>query len=456
MHSDVSSLTEGVIWKRILLFAFPIFLGNVFQQFYNTFDSWAVGNFLGDNALAAVSSSGSLIFLLVGFFNGLSMGAGIIIARYYGAKDYDALRKSIHTTVASGLIIGVILTVIGVTFTPTILRWMGTPEDVFPDSVEYFRFYFYGAFFVVMYNIFVGILQSVGDSRHPLYYLIISSIVNIVLDLLLVGVFHMGVWAAALATTISQGLSALLCFLQLVRCDAPYKLKVKEIKIYPSYLKQVASYGFPAAIQNSVIAFANIVVQTSINSFGKAAMAGCGSYSKLEGFSFLTVTCFSQALATFVGQNLGAEKFDRVKHGVKFGILASLISTEIIGVISWIFAPTLISLFNDQPEVVSFGTVHMRTICLFYFLLAFTHCIAGILRGAGKVKVPMFIMLGCWCLLRVTYITIGLHYRNQLTTISWAYPITWACSSILFFIYFLKVDWIHNFSREKNISKAES
>ena len=432
----------------MLLFALPVFLGNVFQQFYNAFDSWTVGNFLGDDALAAVSSSGSLIFMMVGFFNGVAMGAGVIIARYFGAKDYEAMHRAIHTDVAFGLSAGILLTVLGVTFSPTILRWMGTPQEVLPQSVSYFRFYFCGAVFTVMYNIFVGILHAVGDSRHPLYYLMISSMVNVVLDLLLVGVFRFGVGAAALATTISQGISAILCCIQLMKVDAPYKLHLRKVRFHWSSLKQIVSYGLPSGIQNSVIAMANVVVQTNINDFGKAAMAGCGSYSKIEGFAFLPITCFTQALSTFVGQNLGARRYERVKKGVLFGIVCSVSAAELIGILSYLFAPELIGIFNDSPEVIDFGTRHMQTICLFYCLLAFSHCIAGVLRGAGKASVPMFVMLGFWCLLRVSYITVAVRYFPQLETVSRAYPITWTCSSIVFLIYFLKADWMHTFEKE--------
>ena len=447
MQRKHSTLTEGSIWKGIILFALPVLLGNIFQQLYNTFDSWVVGNYLGDDALAAVSSSGSLIFMMIGFFSGLAMGAGVVIARCYGARDYHAMREAIHTNVAFGLASGLVLTILGVAFSPTILRWMGTPEDVFPQSVSYFRFYFCGAIFSVMYNTFVGILHAVGDSKHPLYYLMISSAVNVVLDLIFVGVFRWGVGSAALATTISQGISALLCFLRLIRCHEEYRLNWRKIRFHWNSLKLIVRYGLPSAVQNSVIALANVFVQTNINSFGKAAMAGCGSYSKLEGFAFLPVTCFSQALSTFVGQNLGAKQHDRVKKGVVFGILCSVVMAEIIGLIFYQFAPQLIRLFNKSQEVIDFGVMHMRTICLFFCLLAFSHCIAGILRGAGKASIPMLIMLSFWCVFRVIYITVAVRYVNQLTTVSWAYPITWSCSSLLFLIYFLKADWIHAFDR---------
>ena len=307
------SLTQGSIWKCMLLFALPVFLGNLFQQFYNAFDSWCVGNYIGEDALAAVGSSGSLIFMMVSFFNGMSMGAGVVIARLFGAREYDPMRKAIHTAIAFGLVTGIVLTAVGVGFTPVILRWMGTPEDVLPQSIRYFRWYFAGAVFIVMYNIFVGILHAVGDSRHPLYYLICSSMVNVVLDLVLVAVLKLGVGAAAIATTISQGISAALCCIRLVRFETPYQLKLKEVRFYGRSMAEIVRYGLPSGIQNSVIALANVVVQTNINAFGEQAMAGCGSYSKIEGFAFLPITCFSQALATFVGQNLGAHNYDRVK-----------------------------------------------------------------------------------------------------------------------------------------------
>ena len=451
MRSDYNTLTEGVIWKKLTLFAWPIFLGNLFQQLYNIVDSLIVGWFLGDQALAAVASSGNLIFMFVGFFNGLAMGAGVLIARYYGAKDYEAMEEAIHTDIAFGLVTGAGLTVLGVGLTPVILRWMGTPDDVLPQSISYFRLFFCGALFAVMYNICMGILQSMGDSKHPLYYLLVTSILNVILDLLLVGVFHMGVGAAALATTVSQGVSALLCCIRLLRLKGPGKLVIRKIRFHKSSLRQILRYGLPAGVQNSVIGFANVVVQGNINAFGTAAMAGCGTYSKLEGFAFLPITCFAQGLTTFVGQNLGAGKYDRVKKGAVFGTACSLILAEAVGIFMFLFVPQLIGLFNGSPDVVAYGTRHARVTTLFFFLLAFSHCAAGILRGAGQAKVPMVTMLCCWCLLRVTYITVAVQYFPRLETVSWAYPLTWTCSSLIFICYLLKTDWIHTFEREKKV-----
>lgn len=445
--SGSTLLTEGPIWKKIVTFAIPLFLGNLFQQLYNTADSLIVGNFLGSDALAAVSSSGSLILLLVGFFNGIAVGAGVVIARYYGARDKENLQKAIHTDLAFGLAAGILLTIIGLIMAPKILTWMGTPNDVLKNSVVYFRIYFCGSLAFVMYNIFVGIMQSVGDSRHPLVYLIISSIVNIVLDLLFVGVFHWGVGSAALATIISQFTSAILCFIRLMRVSEDYQVSLKKIRFHGRHLKMIITYGLPAGMQNSIIAFANVIVQSNINSFGKMAVAGCGAYSKIEGFGFLPITCFALALTTFIGQNLGAQKYDRVKKGARFGIICSVILAELVGLCIYLLAPVLISAFNNDPQVIAYGAAQAHTVTLFYFLLSFSHCIAGILRGAGKATIPMLVMLLCWCAIRITYITAAVRFIPDIHVIFWAYPLTWTLSSIIFLIYFLKANWMHGFQK---------
>lgn len=441
-------MTEGVIWKRIVSFAIPLFLGNLFQQLYNMADSLIVGNFLGSDALAAVSSSGNLIFLLVGFFNGISVGAGVVIARYFGAREIDRLQNAIHTTIAFGLTAGVLLSFLGVILAPQILVLMGTPEEVLPNSVIYFQVYFGGSLSFVMYNIFVGILQAVGDSRHPLIYLIVSSITNVILDLILVAGLHLGVGAAALATVISQALSALLCFRQLLKSPDDYRVSIRKIRFHPYMLRQIISNGLPSGIQNSITALANVVVQSNINAFGKMAMAGCGAYAKVEGFAFLTVTCFVMSITTFTSQNLGAKKYDRVKKGARFGVLCSMTLAELVGIAIYILIPYLIAGFNRTPEVIQYGTTQARTASLFYFLLAFSHCSAGILRGAGKSTVPMFVMMVCWCVIRVTYITLAVRLIPSIRVIFWAYPLTWCLSSIVFLFYLFKSDWLHGFDKK--------
>lgn len=432
-------MTEGSISKKIVLFALPVFLGQLLQQLYNVVDSIVVGNFLGKEALAAVSSSGSLIFLIVGFINGLFMGAGVIVGNRYGAKDYDAVHTAVHTAVSFGLIMGVVLTVIGVVCSPIILRWMGTPADVLPNSILYLRIFFLGGFANVMYNTCCGIFQAMGDSRHPLYYLIVSAITNTVLDVLFVTVFSMGIAGAAVATVIAQTLSAVFAFAKLLKVDGVHRVVIKDIKINKDYLKRELKLGIPTGIQNSVIAIANVIVQSNINAFGSVAMAGSGSYFKLEGFAFLPINSFCSALTTFTSQNLGAGNNKRAKKGALFGVTVSVILSEVIGICLFIFAPSFIRLFSKEADVIEIGTLQARTESLFYCFLAFTHCMASICRGAGRTSVPMFIMLGCWCLFRITYITIAVKLFPVIRTIYMAYPITWSLSSIIFVIYYLKV-----------------
>ena len=447
-------MTEGSIAKGLIYFAIPIFIGNLFQQLYNAADTLIVGNYLGKEALAAVASSGNLIFMMVGFLQGMAMGAGVLIAKHYGAKDYKRMRTAIHTDLAFALVAGLALTIVGVLVTPTILRWMGTPENVLPNSIAYFRTYFLGSLASFLYNVCTGILQAVGNSRYPLYCLVVSSFVNVGLDILFVGVFRWGVASAAAATVIAQVISAALCAVKLLTTAEPYRVSIREIRLELPVLKQIVSLGLPSGVQNSVIAFANVLVQANINAFGDSAMAGCGSYSKLEGFAFLPVTCFSMALATFVSQNLGAKQHDRVKKGAKIGIGCSVTVAELVGILFWIFAPTLIGLFNDDPGVVQFGVMQARVISLFYCLLALNHCMAGILRGAGKATIPMMVMLASWCLLRVTYITIMVAVFGRIEVIFSAYPVTWTVSAIIFCIYYFKADWVHNFDRLEEKNKA--
>ena len=449
-----TKLLNGSIWKGIVSFAIPLFLGNLFQQLYNTADSLIVGNFLGSDALAAVSSSGSLIFLMVGFFNGIAVGAGVVISKYFGAKDYEGLKRAVHTDVAFGLVAGLLLTAVGIFLAPQILVLMGTPESVLPNSIIYFRVYFAGSLAFVMYNIVMGILQAVGDSRHPLYYLIFSSIINIVMDLILVGGFRLGVGAAAFATAVSQAASALLCFWRLVRIKDVYQVRIREIRFHKEMLSQIISLGLPSGMQNSIISFANIIVQTNINKFGVMAVAGCGVYSKIEGFAFLPITCFAMSLTTFIGQNLGARQYDRAKKGAYFGIACSVTLAELVGVIVYFLISYLAAGFDNTAEVVAIATRQAHVEALFYCFLAFSHCIAGIMRGAGKSTVPMFVMLASWCIIRITYITVTVHFIPEIQVIFWAYPLTWSISSVIFLIYFLKADWIHNFERtEKNMHR---
>ena len=436
-------MTSGSIWKRMILFALPLMLGNLFQQMYNTVDSLIVGRFVGSSALAAVSSSGSLIGMLIGLLSGISSGAGVIVARHFGAGDREGLHRTVHTIVAFGLAAGVVMTAVGVLLSPQILMWMGTPESVMAESVTYLRIYFCGSLAVMMYNVFVGILQAVGDGRHPLYYLIASSVVNLGLDLLFIQAFDAGVGGAALATVISQVVSALLCLIQLMRTKEDYRLELRSIRFERDILGQIVRVGLPSGVQNSIIAFANVIVQSNVNAFGEMAMAGYGAYAKIEGFGFLPINSFTLALTTFVGQNLGATQYERTKKGARFGILMTVTLAEAIGVLVFLFAPQLIALFDPTPEVVAFGVGKARTAALFYCLLAYAHSVAAVLRGAGKAVIPMAIMIAIWCGVRVAFLSITIPLTHSIQMVYWVYPLTWALSSVFFFWYYHHGNWLN-------------
>lgn len=444
-------MTEGPIFRQLIYFTLPLLLGNVFQQLYNTCDSVIVGQFIGSDALAAVGSSSSIIFLITSLFMGISVGAGVVIAQHWGAEEPDRVEKAVHTTVLAGLIAGVLMTAVGVFFVPTLLRWMDTPEEVMPLSVLYFRIYFAGITPTMLYNMGSGIFRAVGDSKRPLYYLIASTIVNILLDLLFVGVFRWGVAGVAVATVIAQTCSMLLTFRALMTDDAPYRLRLNKLRLDRYELKQILVIGLPSGLQNCIVSLSNVVVQASINSFGAMAMAGCGAYNKIDGFALMPSGSFAMALTTFVGQNIGARKYDRVKKGARYGLITVMAFTELMGGVIYLVAPWLISIFNKDPEVIAYGTMMARNIVFGYCLVALSHGMAGVLRGAGKSTVPMLVMTFCWCVLRMIILKGILPFYHDIRLVFWVYPITWAVSSIVFIIYYTKGDWLHY--RERQLEK---
>jgi putative MATE family efflux protein len=334
------------------------------------------------------------------------------------------------------------MTVWGYFFTPVLLRWMGTPSDVMDNSVLYFKIYFLGGLGNILYSACCGVFQAVGDSKRPLYYLVVSTVINTVLDIVFVKYLGLGIGGAAFATVIAQFVSALMAFVKLLRVDGPHKIYLNKLKMDMNILVKELRIGIPTGIQNSVIAIGNVVVQSNINAFGSAAMAGCGSYSKLEGFVFLPITCICMALTTFVSQNLGAGEIKRVRKGSVIGCAMGVGSAELIGVAVFVFAPIFLRMFSNEPAVLAIGTTQARTESLFYFLLSLSHCLAGIYRGAGKTTVPMVVMLSSWCLLRITYITIIVRLIPVVNVIFWAYPLTWSVSTIIFVIYYFKGKWI--------------
>ncbi len=435
------SLTEGPIAKNMLKFALPLFMGQLLQQFYNMVDAWVIGNFADNDAFAAVSSAGSMTFLVVGLFNGIAIGGGVIISRYFGAKDRENVVKAIHTNFLLGIIASVLATAVGLILVPHMLIWMKTPDSVMPNSLSYFRIYFAGVSTVIMYNICMSIMRALGDSVHPLYYLMISSAVNVALDLLFVAVFRWGVAGAAIATVIAQGLSVILCLIRMWRAEDESRLELRKLKLYPEMMGEVIRQGLPTGIQNAVISIGNLAVQTSINSFGAYAMAGVGAYSKIEGFVFLPIMSMSMSLPTFISQNLGARQYERAKKGTVFGILFGMVTAELLGVIIHTAAPYVLRFFVETEQSVEFGRMHVRVTALFFFLLAFTHCTAGVLRGCGKAFIPMITMLLFWCGVRVVYVTSILKVIPRFEMISWAYPLTWSLSSVVLLVILLRLDF---------------
>ena len=436
------ALTSGSIPGSILRFALPLFLGQTLQQFYNMADAWVIGNFAENSAFAAVSSGGNLTFLIIGFFSGIGVGGGVVISRYFGARDKTSTQRAIHADFLFGLIASMVATVAGLTLVPWLLTLMNTPADVLPYSLQYFRVYFGGVTTIILYNICMSIMQAQGDSLRPLYYLFISSVANVVLDLLFVAVFHWGVTGAAIATVIAQGLSVVLCLVRMCR-EPEEHLRLDFRKLYwdKEMMRRIIRQGLPTGVQNAVISLGNVVIQSNINSFGASAMSGQGAYSKIEGFAFLSVTSMSMTLPTFVSQNLGAGNVPRAKKGALFGTLTTMVAAEITGVLMYIFIPQLLRLFISDPEAIAYGIIHARVDTLFYCLLALAHCAAGVLRGCGKSTVPMIVMLSCWCVLRSIYVTVILRFIHEFRMISWAYPITWGVSCILFVFYLYRLNW---------------
>jgi putative MATE family efflux protein len=452
-HKNINSgdLTKGSIPKGILSFAIPLFLGQLLQQFYNMVDAWVVGNFADNDAFAAVSSTGTLTFLIIGFFGGIGAGGGVIISRYFGAKDEENVSKAIHTNFLMAIVASILSTAIGLFLTPHILTWMGTPESVMTHALLYLRIYFAGVSTVIMYNVCMNMMRALGDSLHPLYYLLFSSIVNIALDMLFVAhpAFRWGVAGAAIATVIAQGLSVILCIWRMCHIPDYTRLDFRKIRYHAIIMNQVIKQGLPSGVQNAVITVGNLVVQKNINSFGAYAMSGQGAYSKIEGFVFLPITCMSMALPTFISQNLGAREYGRAKKGAAFGIAFGMITAEITGLLIYIFAEDALRIFVDSPEAISYGMIQAHTVSLFFFLLAFSHCAAGVMRGCGRSVVPMVSMLLFWCGVRIIYVTCALKVFPVYQTISWAYPLTWSLSSILFLVFLTKSDWTHYYEKKR-------
>ncbi len=443
-------MTEGVIWKQFLLFSVPLLIGNLFQQLYNTVDSVVVGNFIGSEALAAVGSSNSLINLIIGMFLGIATGAGVIISQYYGAGDEQKLSWAVHTCIALSLIGGVALSILGVLASPLILKWMGTPEDVMEGSVVYLRIFFSGSLFNLLYNMTAGVLRAVGDSRRPLYYLAVSSAVNVVLDLIFVVGFQMGIAGAAWATIIAQAVSALLALVALMRTQDIYRVDLKKLKIDVRMMKRILAIGIPSGIQQSIISLSNVIVQSNINIYGSAAMAGYGASSKIDGFVTLPLQSFCIAATTFTGQNIGAKKKKRVIQGIFQGIAISLIYTLILSPILLWRSEDVLRIFGSDPAVLEYGKISMTILIPLYSVLSIHQILMGTLRGAGKTMVTMMIGLGNMCVLRMIYINGIVPFFHSFEAVMLCYPITWFSTMVMDILYCWKGKWL-----PENLSEGE-
>lgn len=431
-------LTEGNVRKKIISFAMPVFIGHFFQQMYNIVDALIVGNLVDSNALAAVTSTSYYVYLVTGFFYGFAIGAGIVIARYIGAHDEEGTSRAVHTAVWLGLLFSLLMTCIGLFLSSYVLQWMGTPENVIYQALGYLKVYFAGSAAFVLYNFFVGILQAAGDSRHPLIYLILSSVLNIVLDILFIGPLHMGVKGAALATVLAQALSMVLAAHRVCSVSESYRLRLTALRPTPKTMRLIFKYGMPTAVQGCVIDLSNILIQSYINSFGSNAMAGIGTSAKLEGFAFLPVTAFSMALSTFISQNLGAKKNSRIREGIWFGLGCTIGILLLLGGIMYVFAPQLVAFFSNDPAIIAYGVTRTRICTVFYCLVGFSHTASAVARGLGKPMIPMIVMLVCWCLVRVVVLATLGQMLHDIRLVCWIYPFTWSLSSAVYVFYLKK------------------
>ncbi len=432
-------MTEGSIMRHLINFAIPLLVGNIFQQLYNMVDTWVVGNYVSNEAFSAVGSLGPIANMLIGIFMGLSSGAGVVISQYYGAKRYDKVQDTVHTSIVMTLVLAAIFTVIGIFMTPYMLHFMKTPDNVFPESKTYLTIYFAGIIGLMIYNIGSGILRAVGDSKRPFYFLVVSAVLNTVLDLLFVLVFHMGVAGVALATIIAQGVSAVLVLIALLRSHSCIRLEVRRLKMHWDMLAKIIKVGIPAAIQMAITSFSNVFVQSYINFFGADCMSGWTAYAKIDQLILLPMQSLALSSTTFAGQNLGRNLVDRAKKGIRISLLMSIAATLILMLPVILFAPSLVAFFNNKPEVIEYGTLMLRWLSPFYVLCCVNQIYSGALRGAGDSRAPMVILLCSFVFFRQAYLYIMANYiSNTIIPIGMAYPAGWLLASILTLIYFKK------------------
>ena len=435
--ASVNQITEGVIWKQLLIFFFPIMLGTLFQQLYNTADAVVVGRFVGTKALAAVGgSTGQITNLIVNFFVALASGATVIIARYYGAKNKKDLNDTLHTAAALSIVGGILTTIAGIALAPVLLEMMKTPADVMPDSVTYLRIYFAGIIFVFIYNVGSAILRAVGDSTRPLYFLIVCCFINIFLDILLVVGFNMGVAGAAIATVISQVVSAILIIHALIKSTDMYRLEPKKIRFHKFLLVSIITIGLPSGLQSLMFNISNILIQSSLYDLGTVTTAAYTSYGKSDAIYWMISGAFSVSIITFIGQNYGAGKYDRMKKSVKVCLLLDFIASLLVSALLLFLGQYLLQLFTTDPEVIRIGMEIIRIIAPSYVLFIFIEILSSALRGMGNVLVPMIMTCTGVCILRILWIFLAVPHWPGVQSILMSYPISWGLTAVLFIVYY--------------------
>lgn len=433
-------LTKGSVAKQLLLFCLPIYIGQLFQQLYNTVDSIVVGQFVSSDALAAVTASGTVTQFIVQFFLGVATGASVLFSLYYSRNERDMLSEAVHTTILFSSVLGLILTVIAMILSPWFLEILSCPESVFSEALVYLRVYLFGMLFTAMYNTASAVLRSIGDSQSPFYYLVIASVVNIVLDVVFVVNFHWGVAGVAIATVISQFISMMLSIRRLRRDDSPCRLEFRKLKINRSILKHVIALGLPAGVQSSIQSISNMVTQRYINSFGSAYMAGIGSAQKIDMFAGMSANSLGLGVTTFVSQNIGAKNWDRVQEGVRKSIWMCVIVIAATSIPIYIFAESLMHIFTQDEAVIAAGAAMLRTIMPFYEVMGLNGVVSGIVRGYGKSNTVMLCSLFGMVLCRQVWLAVGLHLNHDIQVILNGYPVGWIMMFIpMILYYFLKL-----------------
>lgn len=439
----VNQITEGVIWKQLLLFFFPILFGTFFQQLYNTTDAVIVGNFVGKEALASVGGpAATLINLLVGFFVGLSSGASVIISQFYGADHKEDVKKAVHTAFALSIAGGAVIMGLGLLFSGAALRAMNTPEDIMKLSVQYMRIYFLGVIPSLIYNMGSSILRAVGDSKRPLYFLILSCIANILLDIFFVVVLKLGVAGVAIATVLSQVISALMTMAALMRSEDSYRLFLKEIRFHGNILHNIIRIGLPAGLQSSMYSISNLIVQSSVNSFGTDTVAAWTAYGKVDGIFWMIMGAYGISITTFAGQNFGAGKYDRIRKSVRVCLGMAAFTSILLSIVVLCGGRLFFRLFTNDANVVAIGLGMMRVISPTYVTYICIEVLGGTTRGCGDAVLPT-VMTGVGvCILRVAWVLFAVPFRPEMSTVAFSYPLTWTVTSVMFIIYYLKGNWL--------------